>query len=128
MRQINSILIIDDDDDDRELFCEAVGIVSAATLCHQAINGLEALEMLKKTAPLPDLIFLDLNMPKLNGTQCLAQIKQIEEIKKIPVFIYSTSNFKKDKEETINLGASGFILKPTNFDSLCKEIFAAFSI
>lgn len=126
MKQIHSILIVDDD---RDMFCEAVGKVSAITKCLHAISGLEALDILKKnTISLPDIIFLDLNMPKLNGKECLSELKKLEGINQIPVFIYSTSNLKEDKEETKNLGASGFIHKPTNFDVLCREISSAFSI
>ena len=129
MKEILHVMIVDDDDDDRDMFCEAVGKVSARTKCFHAINGLEALELLKaSTIEKPDLIFLDLNMPKLNGKQCLQLIKQTEGINNIPVYMYSTSNLLEDKEETRQLGASGFIHKPTSFDALCKEISSAFSV
>ncbi len=129
MRQIQSVLIVDDDDDDREMFCEAVGKVSTTTKCFHALNGLEALEMLRSgDGELPDMIFLDLNMPRLNGKQCLVQLKQLDHVNNIPVIIYSTSNLKEDRDETLKLGASGFISKPTSFEQLCLEIQTAFSI
>ena len=127
MRTVNSVLIVDDDEDDREMFCEAIEKISSETKCFHALSGLEALEILEtKADSLPDYIFLDLNMPRLSGKQCLERLKQMEMISHIPIFIYSTSNLPNDKHDALRLGASGYILKPTNFDSLCKELKSVF--
>ena len=92
MPKVQTILIVDDDEDDREMFCEAVNEVSKAITCIHATDGLAALEILShKNKQAFDLIFLDLNMPGLNGKQCLAEIKKLDKVKDVPVIIYSTS-------------------------------------
>lgn len=72
--------------------------------------------------PLPDAIFLDLNMPRINGIQGLREIKQTSLLNNIPVIIYSTSSSKKDMQETLQLGASYFLTKKSNFEELRKEL------
>ena len=123
MQQIRRVLIIDDDEDDRELFCEAVGYVSKDIDCFHATDGEKALEFLTRGhGNLPDFIFLDLNMPRLNGKECLAEIKKRNHIKHIPVIIYSTSNSRYDQEETRLLGAANFLHKPNEFKLLIEEL------
>ena len=123
MRQIHRVLIIDDDEDDRELFCEALGYVNKDIDCFHATDGEEALAFLNDpNGNLPDYIFLDLNMPRLNGKECLAEIKKRNNIKDIPVIIYSTSNNRHDKEETKLLGAADFLHKPNEFNLLIREL------
>ncbi len=123
MRQVRKVLIIDDDEDDRELFCEAVGQVSKDIDCFHATDGEEALAFLSSAdGNLPDYIFLDLNMPRLNGKECLVEIKKRHSIKDIPVVIYSTSNSRRDKEETKLLGAANFLHKPNEFNILIREL------
>jgi len=116
-------MIVDDDEDDRELFCEAITEIAGHFKCVDAENGELALIYLNdEKRPLPDYIFLDLNMPRLNGKQCLAEIKKMEHLKSIPVIIYSTSNHQQDREITLQLGATGFLHKPTEFNKLCMEL------
>lgn len=123
MRQIRRVLIIDDDEDDRELFCEAVGHVNKDIDCFHATDGEAALAFLTDAnGNLPDFIFLDLNMPRLNGKECLAEIKKRNKVKDIPVIIYSTSNSRHDKEETRLLGAANFLHKPNEFNILIREL------
>ena len=125
MHQNRRVLIIDDDEDDRELFCEAVGYISKDIDCLHATDGENALELLGLgKGKLPDFIFLDLNMPRLNGKECLAEIKKRNHIKDIPVIIYSTSGSRHDKEETKLLGATDFLRKPNEFKLLVKELGA----
>lgn len=119
------VLIVDDDADDRELFCEAVQEIDETIQCITASNGEAALKLLdneKKDRPLPDYIFLDLNMPRLNGKQCLALIKSSPELQHIPIIIYTTSKLKEDVTETKRLGASYFITKPSKQKDLKKII------
>ena len=68
------------------------------------------------------MIFLDLNMPRLNGKQCLAELKREAHLRDIPVIIYSTSSEKRDIEETSRLGAAHFLTKPNKFEELCKAL------
>jgi CheY-like chemotaxis protein len=114
------VLLIDDDSDDRELFCEAVGVINGEMDCKTIGDSTEALSILKSTKRLPDYIFLDLNMPVLNGKQVLAELKQNEKLKEIPVIIYTTSLLDDDVRETQSLGASFFIQKPSLFNEICE--------
>ena len=118
-----NILIVDDDEDDRELFCDAVNVVDPGINCIVARNGEEALNGLKsRHIPKPHLIFLDLNMPRINGVQCLREIKKDPVLHLIPVVIYTTSKLKEDKDITRKLGAVHFITKPSSLRELCDEI------
>jgi len=118
-----NILIVDDDEDDRNLFCDAVNVVDPEINCIIARNGEEALQgMLTDHLPKPDLIFLDLNMPRINGVQCLREIKKQQRLRDIPVVIYTTSKLEEDKVITRKLGAIHFITKPSSLRELCNEI------
>jgi CheY-like chemotaxis protein len=115
--------IADDDPDDRELFIEALRTIDPGCECIMASDGEEALSKLNDSLPqLPDFIFLDLNMPKVNGRACLVSIKKNARINHIPVIIYSTSAEKKDMDETIQYGAAYFLQKPNRFDDLSKAL------
>ena len=121
MKKPEKVFIIDDDNDDVELFIEAVNSVDPSIQCYNAFNSDDALKKLMYTMEiLPDIIFLDLNMPGINGKQCLTEIKKSEKLKDIPVVIYTTSSFHKDIEETKKLGASHFLTKPSSFSDTCK--------
>jgi len=115
------ILLVDDDMDDQELFGEAMGIVDSSAICHFASDGEEGLNMLQAGLHC-DLIFLDLNMPKMNGKQFLAEVKQHKTLSKIPVVIFTTSLREKDGTETTNMGAAHFLTKPSSFGELCKQL------
>jgi DNA-binding response OmpR family regulator len=116
------ILLVDDDRDDQELFEEAMAIVDSSVVCHFASDGEEGLSMLEDNLPGCHIIFLDLNMPKMNGKQFLAAIKQNKVLSKIPIVIFTTSQREKDSVETINMGASYFLTKPSSFGELCKQL------
>ena|ERR1044072_2904723 len=113
-----TIIIIDDDPDDRDMFCEAVGLIEHTCKCEMKQSCEEALNYLKKTAAKPDYIFLDINMPRLNGLQCLQRLKQDAELKEIPVIIYSTSSNKKEIDAMLKAGASSYIVKPDSYNKL----------
>jgi CheY-like chemotaxis protein len=118
-----TFFIVDDDADDQEIFIAAVKEVDNSIKCITASDCEEALTLLKYELPkAPDYIFLDLNMPRINGRQCLVELKNEEKLKHIPVIIYSTSSLKKDMEETAKLGADHFLIKPNKFDDLCKAL------
>lgn len=110
-------LLADDDGDDQQLFREALEAVDPTVVCYCAASGLEALDILSK-AEKPHLIFLDVNMPGMNGWQCLKAIKATEAYKHIPVLMYSTSAHQRDVEIALDLGALCFFTKPHNFNEL----------
>lgn len=123
MKPKKRFFIVDDDSDDQDLFIEAVNEVDNSIECVSASNCEEALDLLKnKRITLPDMIFLDLNMPRLNGKQCLAELKRESHLRHIPVIIYSTSSEKRDIDETTKLGAAHFLTKPNKFEELCKAL------
>ncbi|SEW22158.1 Response regulator receiver domain-containing protein [Chitinophaga sp. YR573] len=122
------ILLVDDDRDDQELFEEAMAIVDSSVVCHFASDGEEGLHILKDNLLDCHIIFLDLNMPKINGKQFLAEIKQNKVLSKIPIVIFTTSQREKDREETARLGAAHFLTKPSSFGELCKQLEDILSI
>jgi CheY-like chemotaxis protein len=123
MVEAKYFLIIDDDADDREFFREAVAQVFPSAQCQEAIDGVEALKKLRmESEQLPDYIFLDLNMPRMDGKSLLVELKKDCQLKHIPVVIFTTSSALEDKEQTQILGAASFITKPYEFDKLCNCI------
>jgi CheY-like chemotaxis protein len=116
------ILLVDDDIDDQELFGEAMSIIDSAAVCHFASDGEEGLQLLQENAKDVQLIFLDLNMPKMNGKQFLGIIKQQTALQNIPVVIFTTSLREKDGIETAALGAAHFMTKPSSFGELVKQL------
>lgn len=78
--------------------------------------------MLENDFIIPDVIFLDLNMPRMDGLELLISIRKQLKYKTIPIYIYTTSNAKKDRESCLAQGATGFITKHHSFIALCKEI------
>lgn len=117
------LLIIDDDLEDQEIFIEAVHEVNDAIHCYTFGSGDTALmQLLKPGMDLPDIIFLDMNMPKLNGKQVLKEIKEKPSLKNIPVIMYSTSFAPRDLEEMQRSGAAYHLLKPSKFDELISVL------
>ncbi len=122
------ILLIDDDEDDQEIFLTALGKVDKNVRCTPIDDAREALEALKKGEISPDLIFLDLNLPVMNGQQFLVEIKKEETLGNIPVLILSTSSHLATIELTKELGAAAFYTKPGNFQDLIAIIRSALHI
>jgi CheY-like chemotaxis protein len=119
------LMIVDDDKDDRFFFQLAVKELGKEFECIMAENGLDAIEKLKAMKRLPDYIFLDLNMPLMNGKECLEELKKNEKLRVIPVIMYSTSGFKDDIDTTQKMGAAYYLPKPANIVNLPTEITAA---
>ncbi len=116
-------LLADDDRDDAELFGEALGSLNPPVEFHHVEDGRGVFDYLSKPeSRKPDLIFLDLNMPQVSGWQCLARLKNDMYFQSIPVIMYSTSSHARDKDIAIDLGAIGFITKPTDFKRLQKML------
>jgi CheY-like chemotaxis protein len=115
-------LLVDDDEDDKEIFCLALQKVDPSIDCITASDGKEALSILNNNSFIPDYIFLDLNMPLMDGKECLRQIKKRNHLDQVPVIIFSTSSAARDIEETKRLGASSFIVKPPLVETLAKKL------
>ena len=113
-----NILLIDDDEDDQEIFVTALQKAKLAVTCTALISAHEALDMLTAKKVEPDLIFLDLNMPVMNGQQFLKELKRNEIVKNIPVIVLSTSSQPATIEQVKALGAKDFFSKPNKFEDL----------
>jgi CheY-like chemotaxis protein len=117
--------IVDDDIDDQRFLIEALVENDPFSRCFTASNGQEAItHFTDAVVPIPDVIFLDLNMPGLSGRQCLLTLKQTPSFQHIPVIIRSTTSNPKEIEEISKLGASYFLIKRESFEELCKELAA----
>ncbi|MBA3828772.1 MAG: response regulator [Taibaiella sp.] len=113
-----NILLIDDDEDDQEIFLSAVAQLSTSAQCMALPDATDALHKLSSKQISPDVIFLDLNMPVMNGQQFLMEIKKRNDLKNIPVIIISTSAHPQTIELTKDMGAIDFITKPPRYDEL----------
>jgi len=120
--------LIDDDADDQDIFILALEEVDKSIRCEVASDAIDALKRLSAKEIRPDYIFLDLNMPCMNGKQCLSQIRKIDFLSNIPVIIYSTSSGQKDKKETEQLGAAHYIVKPNTVSALAEVLAHFFSV
>lgn len=120
-------MLADDDADDRLLFEEALKEIDEQSRVSTATDGEDLMNILNQK-PGPSVIFLDLNMPKKNGFECLKEIKRTERLRNIPVIVYSTSCREESINEMYEHGASYYICKPNNFTKLKHSIQHIFSI
>jgi CheY-like chemotaxis protein len=119
------ILLVDDDQDDQLIFSDALNDIGEDVRFVTVNNGKEALVYLKKM-PEPALIFLDLNMPVMNGLDFLKIIKTDLHFSRIPVVIYTTSDHPRDIKETMAYGASLFFTKTSDFEILKTRLVEIF--
>ncbi|MBK6264088.1 response regulator [Marivirga sp. S37H4] len=113
------ILLADDDEDDRLFFEDAIDALPLRTSLKMVENGKELMDyLLLSESPLPDVIFLDLNMPGKNGLDYLTEIRAHPKLQSISVAVYSTSSSEKDIEESFVRGANIYINKPNDFNDL----------
>jgi CheY-like chemotaxis protein len=121
------ILLIEDDELDVISVQRSLNKLDAAYELHTAYNGIEALELLQGKAnkvamkPLPDIILLDINMPKMSGIEFLKILRSDDKFKYIKVFIMTTSGEERDRNVTQALGISGYLIKPLNFNDNNKR-------
>jgi CheY-like chemotaxis protein len=114
-----TIYLADDDSDDCLLFEDALREVSANVQLTTARDGMELMDILQETVPpAPDVIFLDLNMPRKSGYECLEEIKATQKFKGIPVVIFSTSSQEDAIDKVYHDGANLYIRKPGSFPKL----------
>lgn len=132
-RQSVTILMADDDEDDRELARDALHEARLLNDLRFCVDGADLLDYLRRQgtyadpsveAPRPGIILLDLNMPKKNGREALAEIKSDESLRRIPIVVLTTSNDEQDVLRTYDLGASSFITKPVTFGGLVEVMKA----
>ena len=117
------ILLVEDNPGDARLAVEALTEGKVTNNITVAQDGIEAIEFLRNEEnPRPDLIFLDLNLPKMNGKDVLAEIKNDPGLKRIPVIILTTSNAEDDIASTYDLQANCYITKPVGFDQFIEVI------
>lgn len=101
----------------------ALNNIDEAINCITANDGIDALKKLSLDNNFtPDFIFLDLNMVRMNGRECLVEIKKIQRLQEVPIIIYSTSSELKDISETKLLGAADYIIKPPSMTQLEKRL------
>jgi CheY-like chemotaxis protein len=113
------ILYIDDDLEDREIFKEAISEIAPSYVCNLANDGQQGIMALEDFVVMPDYIFVDVNMPVMNGKQFLERIKETPRLRSIPIIMYSTTNYEQERTEYFNLGARDVLIKPNTFKDIC---------
>lgn len=128
-KQIYNLLLADDDEDDCTFFKEALDDLSLPVSLVTVNDGVELMNHLAvAVSDLPDLLFLDLNMPRKNGYECLAEIKKMEQLKNLPVIIFSTSLDSEIVNTMYDKGALYYIRKPGDFSKLKQVIGNALKV
>jgi CheY-like chemotaxis protein len=120
--KFTNLLLIDDDEDDQELFIEAAREISGEIRVTVLPDAAIALEKLTNKSVSADVIFSDLNMPRMTGQQFLLEIKKRPELKDIPVIIFSTSSHMHTMQLVKDFGAHEFITKPGLFNELVNTL------
>jgi CheY-like chemotaxis protein len=115
-----TLLCIDDDPDDIEIFCEAMKQVDPSCVCAVANNGKHALDILRTLKP--DMVFLDVNMPVMNGKDTLQGIRANEKLDSVPVCMLSTYINDDEAEVYRELGATECLIKPRSFSAFCQML------
>ena len=127
--KVIDILLVEDSETDAELTLQALKQGKLENTVHHVKDGVEAMQFLRKEgdfagASRPDLILLDLNMPRLDGREVLKQIREDESLKVIPVVVLTTSSHDKDILETYGLTANSYIVKPVDLNSFFEVVRA----
>jgi CheY-like chemotaxis protein len=116
------VLLADDDPDDRLIFANALKEIKMNTHIDMVKNGKELMEYLSRNATLPDIVFLDLNMPGKDGKECLNELRENERLKELCIGIYTISRAETDIEQARSVGAAFYVSKPSNFYELKKTL------
>ena len=112
------LLCIDDDSDDVAFFCDAISTFNTSYTCIAAPNGKDGLSILRGIRP--DYIFLDINMPVMNGKETLKIIRQNSCLQNVPVYMLSTTSNPVELKKYKELGATDCLVKPNRFEDLCN--------
>jgi CheY-like chemotaxis protein len=116
------VLYAEDDIEDVDTFCDMMVSIDPTVKCLNTQNGAETIEFLENTTVLPDIIFLDINMPTMDGRSCLRTIRKDDRFKSIPIIIYTTSGNPKDRELCLQLGANDYVQKPNTIRETKEEL------
>lgn len=120
-------LLIDNDEDDQEIFILALQEVDAGIVCKTFTSGHAAIEALAPVRHyIPTHIFIDMNMPLMDGRECLQAIKKMDHLNQVPVYMYSTAANPATIAEVMALGATDFIVKPASFKTLTERLSTLF--
>ena len=127
MQPAIDVLLVEDDPGDVLLTREAFADFKLANTLHVVSDGVDALAFLRKAgeyadAPTPDLILLDLNLPRMDGREVLAAIKSDEAFKSIPVVVLTTSEAAEDVARSYSLHANAYVTKPVDFDRFIEVV------
>src|SRR6187431_3091125 len=121
-----NIYYVDDDADDQMLFWEAFKEIQSGSVLDlqlfRADNGQHFFDLIASSKTIPDITFLDINMPVKNGFECLAEIRTIQQLKNLPVIMFSTSESNEIIRKSYSLGADKYVVKPPDFDQLKSAI------
>lgn len=124
-----NLLLADDDTDDCFIFNEALDELNLSAKLTTVNDGVELMQLLSANDTLlPDALFLDLNMPRKDGIECLSEIKISEQLMKLPVIIYSTSFNKEVVDLLYQKGAYYYICKPSEFEKIKKVILESITL
>lgn len=119
--QPTTILVADDDPDDRLLIEEAMKEANIPNAVSFAANGVEVMEQLRGDgADLPGLLLLDLNMPRKDGREVIAEVKSDPRLKRLPIVVLTTSDAETDITRSYDLGANSYIKKPVSYEGLLE--------
>ena len=121
-----SIILVDDDQEDRELFSEAISEIVETVNLKTFNDGSEIIEYFKvkdNRANLPSILFLDINMPLVNGLEALQILRTELKMNDLSIAMYSTSNLEVNIEEALILGANVYITKPTSYEKLKHVLY-----
>lgn len=137
MREKFHIVVADDDLDDQELMKRGLKDCKVRVEMTSVYNGIQLMDFLLKRGDykneqgVPDLILLDLNMPLMDGFDALVELRNVDALKNVPVYVITTSRTKRDREKALQLGATGFYSKGTSskdvvriMQEICEECFA----
>jgi CheY-like chemotaxis protein len=121
------ILLVEDDDGDVLLTTEALEASKITNNMHVARNGEEALKFLRQEgpysdAPRPDIVLLDLNLPRVDGREVLSQVKSDEDLRRIPIIVLTTSEAEEDIVRSYDLHANAYVTKPVDFNRFLQVI------
>ncbi|RYG42954.1 response regulator [bacterium] len=119
---LKTILLVEDNADDEQLTLRAMRQSDVPNLIRVARDGAEALERIRESDPLPDLVLLDLKLPKLSGLEVLERLRADERTKTLPVVILTSSDEERDILGSYDLGANSYVRKPVDFTEFIDAV------